>query len=128
MEDPNITQTPTDYARLGTALALDRTLLAWIRTALTLIGFGFTLAKFVHDLLEKGVLHGVPPYYPRTVGFALMVLGLFTLVGGAVEYIHIGKRVFVGKIVLSISLGITVSLIVLGMILIVGLLSELTPV
>jgi putative membrane protein len=105
-----------DLSTIRTALALDRTLLASIRTSLTLSGFGFTLAKFVHDLIDKGMLHGVDPAYPRQVGFALMGLGLATLAGGIFEYVRIGKRVNSGaswSVTLAIALGLAVADIVL---------------
>lgn len=114
-----------EFTRIRTALALDRTLLAWDRTALTLIGFGFTLAKFVHDLIAKGVLHGVQPGYPRQVGFALMGIGVITLFAGAYEYFRLGKGVRKANVFCSASFLVTVSLIVLGLYLIVSLLCEL---
>lgn len=36
-------QVADDLALAGTVLALDRTLLSWFRTSLSLIGFGFAL-------------------------------------------------------------------------------------
>ena len=42
-------------ARERSREAAERTLMAWIRTALALIGFGFTIAKF-HDYLEQSDL------------------------------------------------------------------------
>jgi uncharacterized membrane protein YidH (DUF202 family) len=34
---------PLDLATMRTILAADRTLMAWIRTSFTLLGFGFTI-------------------------------------------------------------------------------------
>lgn len=113
-----------DLPSIQTALALDRTLLAWIRTALTFIGFGFTLAKFVHDLISKGMLAGVQPWYPRQLGFALIGLGLVTLIAGGLEHYSLRKRIYKGK-VWSISLSITVVLLALAVSLTWSLYGEL---
>ena len=43
----------TELARVRTREAADRTLMAWIRTSLSLIGFGFTANK-VLGVLEAG--------------------------------------------------------------------------
>lgn len=115
-----------DLAAINTMLALDRTLLAWMRTALTLIGFGFTLAKFVHDMIEHGMLHGVKPWYPRTVGFILMGLGVATLIGGMIEYVKLAKTVKPGAPTWSISLVVSGVVAILAIVLMVSLTTELS--
>jgi putative membrane protein len=79
------TDEKTDLAVTRTVLAMDRTMLAWIRTSLSLIAFGFTLAKFVHDLIVRGTLQEAAPHYPRQIGIILMVLGILGLVAGTAE-------------------------------------------
>ena len=65
------------------ALAADRTLLAWIRTALSMISFGFTLAKFFEYLAyQKGTSITGPmgrTWAPSTVGLTLVAMGVFSL-------------------------------------------------
>ena len=69
-------------ARVRTHLALDRTLLAWIRTALSMVGFGFGMAAFFRSLRlahpgeETESLH----LTAIVLGTALLVLGLVTMV------------------------------------------------
>lgn len=75
-----------DLAVTRTILALDRTLLAWIRTSVALLGFGFTLAKFIRGYIASGAIHGVNPESPRNIGIVMLLLGLGGLVGGMVEY------------------------------------------
>ena len=124
-KNDSITASSTDMAVIRTALALDRTLLAWVRTSLTLVGFGFTLAKFVHELVSKNLMHNVPPSYPRLIGFALMILGLVALIGGAFEYISLSKKLHNAKVRWSVSLWISVILIALSILLLTSLLSEM---
>ena len=38
-----------------TRMAADRTLMGWIRTALSMISFGFTIFKFLEYTQEQGV-------------------------------------------------------------------------
>ena len=35
-------------------MAADRTLMAWIRTTLSMISFGFTIYKFLQAMFESG--------------------------------------------------------------------------
>lgn len=46
------TNTANELARERNRAAADRTLMAWIRTALAMIGFGFGVGK-LYDALEK---------------------------------------------------------------------------
>lgn len=57
--------------------AAERTLLAWIRTGLAMMGFGFVVARFGLFLHELAAMHNVKP--PARIGVSLGV-GL-TLVG-----------------------------------------------
>jgi uncharacterized membrane protein YidH (DUF202 family) len=61
-------------------MAADRTLMAVIRTSLSLISFGFTIFKFFEKLQEAGVLKGAAP--ARNFGTSLVVLGIVMLVLG----------------------------------------------
>ena len=77
----------TDLAATRTSLAAERTLMAWIRTALSMIGFGFTIYKFLHGLHEAGNLHLRRPEGPRIIGLFLAALGTSSLLAGIVEYV-----------------------------------------
>src|SRR5712692_9942263 len=76
------TNSTTELARERTREAADRTLMAWIRTSLSLIGFGFTANKVL------GVLEAGKPASPlhSTLVFALsfIALGAFGLLGAII--------------------------------------------
>ena len=75
-----------DYmALVRTVLAVDRSLMAWVRTALSLIGFGFTIFTFLHSLIGKGSVD-LQPGAPRNAGLILIGLGTVSLLLGILEY------------------------------------------
>ena len=70
--------------------ANERTFLAWVRTALALMGFGFVVARFGMFLRELTNLRpdavavrGVP--WSLSAGVALTVLGALTIVGSMIR-------------------------------------------
>ena len=72
-----------------TRFAADRTLMAWIRTSLSMIGFGFSIYKFFQYLRESGTLAvNWRPQGPRNLGLALIALGTGLLIVAIVEHIQ----------------------------------------
>jgi len=75
------------FSWLRTRLSVDRTLMAWVRTAVSLIGFGFAIVQFF-DRLEQ--MPGVnPARYPdaaRYLGLALIFCGVAALAISLWEY------------------------------------------
>ena len=63
--------------------AAERTLLAWVRTGLAMMGFGFVVARFGMFLREIAAVQAVPP--PRQQGFSLWVGVALVVVGVAVN-------------------------------------------
>src|ERR1700739_3133593 len=63
-------------------LAAERTFLAWIRTGVALMGFGFVVARFGLFLQQLRVIQGVPSAQSHAIslwlGTALIVAGIFT--------------------------------------------------
>ena len=74
--------------------AADRTIMAWIRTSISLIGFGFSIYKFFEYLKELGLLEGtrVSPEGPKKFGAALVILGVFFLFLATIEYVMFIRR------------------------------------
>ena len=73
-------------------LAAERTLLAWVRTGLALMGFGFVVARFGVFLHEVAVLGHGPPRpaspIPLWIGGALVVLGVLVNVTAAAQHVR----------------------------------------
>ena len=71
-------------------MAAERTLMAWIRTSLSLISFGFTVGKFFDYLAaEKGrPMRGfvVRMLGPDGIGMALVALGTFALLFALIDH------------------------------------------
>jgi putative membrane protein len=75
------------FAFIRTRLALERTMMAWVRTAVGLIGFGFTIVQFFERLgAMESVAPALRPLAPRYVGLALIGAGVLVLAISAAQY------------------------------------------
>ena len=71
--------TATVLAAERTRLAHDRTLMAWVRTATSLITFGFTIYKFFQYMQEKGMARENAVLGPRGFGLLMISIGIIAL-------------------------------------------------
>ena len=69
-----------------TRMAADRTLMGWIRTALSMISFGFTIFKFLEYIHQEGVKPVMRIHGPREVGLTLIGIGIFALIIACVQH------------------------------------------
>lgn len=69
------------FAWLRTYMSIQSTQLSAVRTATTLIGFGFTVAQFFQKLKNDvpGALGSMNPQMPRNIGLLLIASGVFSL-------------------------------------------------
>ena len=75
-----------------TRLAAERTLMAWVRTALSMIGFGFTIYKFLQVVQEQSTLPVLRPQAPRNLGLMLVGIGTFAVIIACVQHWqYVGK-------------------------------------
>jgi len=70
--------------------AAERTLLAWVRTALAMMGFGFVVARFGLFLRELASVRGLPPQHQLGlslwIGTTFVLLGVVVNVGAAIKH------------------------------------------
>ena len=99
-------------------LAAERTLLAWIRTGLALMGFGFVVARFGLFLREVAAVAGAKPSALSAgmsvwIGTALVFFGVAVTLLAAVQHVRLLGRLERGEPYRPSrwSLGVVVSLI-----------------
>ena len=75
------------FAWLRTRLAVERTILAYVRTAVSLIGFGFTIVQFFDRVQSMpGTAPAIFPHAPRALGLSLIFCGIASLAIALWEY------------------------------------------
>ncbi len=107
------------------ALAAERTLLAWVRTSLAMMGFGFIVAKFGLFLREIAAVNGVPlragAGLSLWIGGALVVLGVVVNFVTAIRHVRTIRGLLRGEpyqvSVWSVGVIVTLIIAVLGLIL-----------
>jgi putative membrane protein len=107
-----------DLAETNTALSAERTLMSWMRTALAMISFGFSLYNFMHAFAVTNARG------PRRLGIILAALGTLSLTAGAIQYASIlrslGRR-------FGFPFYVACAVIVLGLLVLGGIVLKTGP-
>lgn len=75
------------FSWLRTRMSLERTLMSWVRTAVVMIGFGFTIVQFFERFSDtQGVAPALRPQAPRYLGLALIAGGVAALMISVYQY------------------------------------------
>ena len=102
-----------------TYLPHERTMMAWVRTATSLIAFGFTLYKTFYYLHQNDpVKHPEQPLGARVFGILMIAIGMVTLLLAAWQHQQQMKqlRVHYPNAPFSLSLVVTVLIAMLGLV------------
>jgi putative membrane protein len=75
----------SELAALRTLLATDRTLMAWLRTSLALISFGFTIYKVLDGIRAEGAPAAASP---RVAGAIMAAAGTAVMLIGITDYVR----------------------------------------
>ena len=79
--------TESHFSWIRTRLSIERTLMAWVRTAIALLGFGFTIVQFFERLgTMPNVAPAIFPDTPRYFGLALIGTGVVALAISVWQY------------------------------------------
>ena len=124
-----VDSTPSDY------LAAERTFLAWIRTGLALMGFGFVVARFGLFLqaLQVGQSNfQIRPYGPSFwFGTALIVLGVIVNIVSAWNHVRLVRELTRGGSAFNrpswLAIGVALILAVVGLAMAIYLISVREP-
>jgi inner membrane protein YidH len=75
------------FAWVRTRLALERTIMSWLRTAVALIGFGFAIVQYFNHLTQiPGARSAYLPTAPEYLGLSLIACGVLALVVSIWQY------------------------------------------
>jgi putative membrane protein len=77
----------THFGWLRTRLSVERTMMSWVRTAVSLIGFGFAIVQFFERMQQMpGTQPAIFPDAPKYLGLALISCGILALVISIWQY------------------------------------------
>lgn len=114
-------------------LANERTFLAWIRTAIALMGFGFVIVKFAVFVRQASLLLGekatlIPKSYSAQIGVGMVVFGAIAAALGYVSYRNTASKIENGyyQPIASVNLWITIIIIIASAVLIYFLLPNVS--
>lgn len=114
----------TEELKLGDRLAVertlfaaDRTLLAWVRTSMSMIGFGFTIYKVLEYIYQEGATRIIREQTPRNIGLFMILTGTVPLLLMMIQYTRTLKQMGRGKHIF-----LNPNLLTAGVIFLLGLL------
>lgn len=115
-----------ELAKERNRAAAERTLMAWIRTSLSLISFGFGIDQIVSALHAALGDEIDPMRLSRALGLAFVTIGTLALLSAAISHRQDLQRIDQGNFTyssrLSLSFVVAIALILVGLYAFVGIL------
>ena len=116
-----------ELAKERNRAAAERTLLAWIRTSLSLIGFGFGIDQIVAAIQRTRRLDDLETMYlARIIGLAFIAVGLYAVLSAAIEHRRELRRIqrddYLYTPRRSNALAVAIALMVIGIFAFLGIL------
>lgn len=117
LPDPSGKSSGMKYSRLTTQLANERTFLAWIRTGIALLAFGFVVEKagtFLEAIsAEVSEQQHNFVRYSGIAGIVLMLSGAFIIGTATVRFWYIDKAIRQGRCETSVVLDIIIAVAII---------------
>ena len=131
--DNNNSSSPRKPAGPADYLANERTFLAWIRTSIAMMGFGFVIVKFAVFIRQVSVMMGTNRIVPQNrysaiVGIMMVILGALMATFSYFRYTRIERKLHRNEYYpsKSLSLVVTLSLLISAAFLVYYLLRSIT--
>lgn len=117
----------TELARERNRAAAERTLMAWIRTCLSLISFGFGIDRIFYAIEKTSVGENIDPFHlSRIVGLAFISIGTGAMLLAALDHRRELKRILKEDYLYvprtSLSFVVSVCLVLVGAFAFIGIL------
>jgi putative membrane protein len=89
------------FGWIRTRLSLERTMMAWLRTAASLIGFGFAIVQFFERLRQySDVRPAFEPHAAMYIGLGLISCGVLSLLVAIWQYVSTVRYLRTGSFAL----------------------------